>query len=540
MNLDGLNDCQKRAVKRTEGPLLIIAGAGSGKTRVLTNRIAYLIDDCGVAPYNILAITFTNKAAREMRERVDATVGQQAGEVWVSTFHSTCVRILRRYIDRIGYSNTFTIYDTDDVKSVIKDICKKFNIDTKMLKEKTIMNAISHAKDELMSPDQMELEAGGDYNGKRIANVYREYQKTLKLNNALDFDDLIYKTVELLENDAEVLNYYQERFKYIMVDEYQDTNTSQFKLISMLAAKYGNLCVVGDDDQSIYKFRGANITNILNFENTFAGTKVIKLEQNYRSTQTILNVANAVISNNIGRKAKSLWTENGEGEKVNYTLYENGYDEAQGVVDSISSMVRDGWNYNDIAILYRTNAQSRALEEKLMLKNIPYRIYGGISFYQRKEIKDILAYLKTIDNGMDGQAVKRIINVPKRGIGATTIERVGLLDKADSYPDMLSGGQKQRVAIARALAMNPEIMLFDEPTSALDPEMVGEVLAIMKELAADGMTMMVVTHEMGFAREVATRCMFINEGMIEEDEAPKEFFDNPKSARLKDFLSKVL
>ena len=410
MNLDGLNDMQKRAVKRTEGPLLIIAGAGSGKTRVLTNRIAYLIDDCGVAPYNILAITFTNKAAREMRERVDATVGNGAGEVWVSTFHSTCVRILRRYIDRIGYTNNFTIYDTDDQKSVIKDICKKFNIDTKMLKERTIMNSISHAKDELMTPDEMALEAGGDYNAKRIANVYAEYQKTLKLNNALDFDDLIFKTVELFEKDAEVLNYYQERFKYIMVDEYQDTNTSQFKLISMLA--------------QIYKFRGANITNILNFENTFEGTKVIKLEQNYRSTQTILNAANAVIQNNVGRKSKSLWTENGEGEKVNYTLYENGYDEAQGVVDSISSYVRDGWNYNDIAILYRTNAQSRVLEEKLMMKNIPYRIYGGISFYQRKEIKDILAYLKTIDNGMDGQAVRRIINVPKRGIGATTIERV--------------------------------------------------------------------------------------------------------------------
>ena len=424
MNLDGLNDMQKCAVKRTEGPLLIIAGAGSGKTRVLTNRIAYLIDDCGVAPYNILAITFTNKAAREMRERVDATVGNGAGEVWVSTFHSTCVRILRRYIDRIGYTNNFTIYDTDDQKSVIKDICKKFNIDTKMLKERTIMNSISHAKDELMTPDEMALEAGGDYNAKRIANVYAEYQKTLKLNNALDFDDLIFKTVELFEKDAEVLNYYQERFKYIMVDEYQDTNTSQFKLISMLAQKYGNLCVVGDDDQSIYKFRGANITNILNFENTFEGTKVIKLEQNYRSTQTILNAANAVIQNNVGRKSKSLWTENGEGEKVNYTLYENGYDEAQGVVDSISSYVRDGWNYNDIAILYRTNAQSRVLEEKLMMKNIPYRIYGGISFYQRKEIKDILAYLKTIDNGMDGQAVRRIINVPKRGIGATTIERV--------------------------------------------------------------------------------------------------------------------
>lgn len=424
MNLDGLNDMQKRAVKRTEGPLLIIAGAGSGKTRVLTNRIAYLIDDCGVAPYNILAITFTNKAAREMRERVDATVGNGAGEVWVSTFHSTCVRILRRYIDRIGYSNNFTIYDTDDQKSVIKDICKKFNIDTKMLKERTIMNAISHAKDELMTPDEMILDAGGDYNAKRIANVYAEYQKTLKLNNALDFDDLIFKTVELFEHDTEVLNYYQDRFRYIMVDEYQDTNTSQFKLVSMLAAKYGNLCVVGDDDQSIYKFRGANITNILNFENTFEGTKVIKLEQNYRSTQTILNAANAVIQNNVGRKSKSLWTENGEGDKVNYTLYENGYEEAQGVVDAISSYVRDGWNYNDIAILYRTNAQSRVLEEKLMMKNIPYRIYGGISFYQRKEIKDILAYLKTIDNGMDGQAVRRIINVPKRGIGATTIERV--------------------------------------------------------------------------------------------------------------------
>ena len=424
MNLDGLNDCQKRAVKRTEGPLLIIAGAGSGKTRVLTNRIAYLIDDCGVAPYNILAITFTNKAAREMRERVDATVGQQAGEVWVSTFHSTCVRILRRYIDRIGYSNTFTIYDTDDVKSVIKDICKKFNIDTKMLKEKTIMNAISHAKDELMSPDQMELEAGGDYNGKRIANVYREYQKTLKLNNALDFDDLIYKTVELLENDAEVLNYYQERFKYIMVDEYQDTNTSQFKLISMLAAKYGNLCVVGDDDQSIYKFRGANITNILNFENTFAGTKVIKLEQNYRSTKTILDAANEVIHNNKGRKDKTLWSDNEQGEKIDLYQAEDAYAEADMVASTIKENVDFGRaDYSDYAILYRTNAQSRALEEKLLLRNIPYKIIGGQNFYQRKEIKDVLAYLRIICNATDDIAVERIINVPKRGIGATTVTK---------------------------------------------------------------------------------------------------------------------
>lgn len=423
MNLDGLNDCQKRAVKQTEGPVLIIAGAGSGKTRVLTNRIAYLIDECGISPYNILAITFTNKAAAEMRERVEK-VTDCGSQVWVSTFHSTCVRILRRYIDRIGYQTNFTIYDTDDQKSVIRDACKKLNIDTKMLKERTIMSAISSAKDEMISPDEMEVNAGGDYNAKRIAGVYREYQKILKANNALDFDDLIFKTVELLNRDEEVLEAYQERFRYIMVDEYQDTNTSQFRLISKLAEKYGNLCVVGDDDQSIYKFRGANISNILNFENTFPGAKVIKLEQNYRSTQTILSAANEVIVHNIGRKSKKLWTENGKGDKIHFRIYEDAYKEAEGVVENICACVRDGWNYNDIAILYRTNAQSRLLEEKLIVRNVPYRIYGGINFYQRKEIKDILAYLKTIDNGMDGQAVKRIINVPRRGIGATTLERV--------------------------------------------------------------------------------------------------------------------
>ena len=386
MNLDGLNDCQKRAVKRTEGPLLIIAGAGSGKTRVLTNRIAYLIDDCGVAPYNILAITFTNKAAREMRERVDATVGQQAGEVWVSTFHSTCVRILRRYIDRIGYSNTFTIYDTDDVKSVIKDICKKFNIDTKMLKEKTIMNAISHAKDELMSPDQMELEAGGDYNGKRIANVYREYQKTLKLNNALDFDDLIVKTVELFQNCGDVLENYQERFRYIMVDEYQDTNTAQFKFISLLASKYENLCVVGDYDQSIYKFRGANIGNILGFEHVFPDAKVIRLEQNYRSTKNILNAANAVIANNTSRKSKTLWTENSEGERIHFRQFMNGYEEAEYVKrwkqndwtrsDGHEIKNRDKWQELDRLmqgnlvriLLNETNAYTESLRQEIKMK----------------------------------------------------------------------------------------------------------------------------------------------------------------------------
>ena len=425
MNLDGLNDMQKRAVKRTEGPLLIIAGAGSGKTRVLTNRIAYLIDDCGVAPYNILAITFTNKAAREMRERVDATVGNGAGEVWVSTFHSTCVRILRRYIDRIGYTNNFTIYDTDDQKSVIKDICKKFNIDTKMLKERTIMNSISHAKDELMTPDEMALEAGGDYNAKRIANVYAEYQKTLKLNNALDFDDLLVKTVELFQSCPDVLEYYQNRFRYIMVDEYQDTNTVQFKFISTLAHQYRNLCVVGDDDQSIYKFRGANIRNILDFEKVFPDAKVVKLEQNYRSTQNILNAANGVIANNRGRKEKALWTENEQGEPILFQQFQNGYEEAEYVSGEISKKVRKGEaEYQDFAVLYRTNAQSRLFEEKFLYANIPYKIVGGVNFYSRKEIKDILAYLKTIDNGKDDLAVRRIINVPKRGIGNVTLAKV--------------------------------------------------------------------------------------------------------------------
>jgi len=421
---DSLNEMQREAVYHTEGPLLILAGAGSGKTRVLTHRISYMIEEKGINPWNILAITFTNKAAGEMRERVDKVVSIGADSVWVSTFHSTCVRILRRYIDRLGYDNNFTIYDMDDQKSIVKDACKRLNIDTKMLKERAIMSAISKAKDELITPDQMELNAGGDYNAKRIAGIYREYQKTLKLNNALDFDDLICKTVDLFRSNEDVLNYYQERFKYIMVDEYQDTNTAQFKLISILADKYKNLCVVGDDDQSIYKFRGANIANILNFEDTFPGAKVIKLEENYRSTQTILDAANAVIKNNIGRKKKTLWTSNGEGEKINFTVYEDAYKEAEGVVSDIRQKVRDGWNYNDFAILYRTNAQSRLLEEKFVVNNVPYRVFGGVNFYQRREIKDILSYLKTIDNGKDGQAVKRIINVPKRGIGATTIDRI--------------------------------------------------------------------------------------------------------------------
>lgn len=422
---DTLNAEQREAVFHTEGPLLILAGAGSGKTRVLTHRIAYLIEEKGINPWNILAITFTNKAAGEMRERVDDIVGFGSESIWVSTFHSTCVRILRRHIDRLGYDNNFTIYDSDDQKTLMKDVCKLLQIDTKTYRERTILSAISSAKDEMVTPEEYELNAYGDFSKKKIAEAYKEYERQLKANNALDFDDLLVKTVQLFQTQPEILEYYQDRFRYIMVDEYQDTNTVQFKLISLLAAKYKNLCVVGDDDQSIYKFRGANIQNILSFEKEFEDTKVIKLEQNYRSTSTILDAANAVIKNNVGRKAKSLWTENGEGEKIQFRQFDTAYDEAEYIVGDIRERVDNGKAaYCDHAVLYRTNAQSRLFEEKMITANIPYKIVGGVNFYARKEIKDLLAYLKTIDNGKDDLAVRRIINVPRRGIGLTTVNRI--------------------------------------------------------------------------------------------------------------------
>ena len=421
---DTLNEQQREAVYHTEGPLLILAGAGSGKTRVLTHRIAYLIEEKGVNPWNILAITFTNKAAGEMRERVDNLVGFGSESIWVSTFHSTCVRILRRYIDRIGYDTNFTIYDGDDQKTLMRDICKQLNIDTKKFKERTFLGAISTAKDEMVTPAEYEVNAVGDFSKQMIAKVYWEYEKQLQANNALDFDDLLMKTVQLFQKDKDVLEYYQERFRYIMVDEYQDTNTVQFKFVSLLAAKYQNLCVVGDDDQSIYKFRGANIQNILSFEKTFQNARVIKLEQNYRSTGNILNAANAVIRNNHGRKEKSLWTENGEGDKIQLREFDTAYDEAEFIANQIKSGCTKGNHYNDYAILYRTNAQSRIFEEKFVASNIPYKIIGGVNFYARREIKDLLSYLKTIDNARDDLAVRRIINVPKRGIGLTTVNRV--------------------------------------------------------------------------------------------------------------------
>ena len=422
---DTLNTQQKKAVLQTDGPVLILAGAGSGKTRVLTHRVAYLIDECNVNPWNIMAITFTNKAAGEMRERVDKIVGFGAESIWVSTFHSSCVRILRRYADRLGFDNNFTIYDTDDSKSLMKDICKRFQLETTQLKLRNIMGSISRCKDNLVSPEEYALSTNNEYNKVRISKAYTEYQNALKKNNAMDFDDLIFKTVELFKTNPDVLEAYQDRFRYIMVDEYQDTNNAQFELIRLLADKYRNLCVVGDDDQSIYRFRGANIRNILDFEKVYPDATVIKLEQNYRSTQEILDAANAVISNNYGRKDKALWTDQKDGDKVKLVQFDTAYDEAEFIASDIGKLKRNGkLSYNDVAVLYRTNAQSRLLEERFVVEGIPYDIVGGTNFYARREIKDLLAYLKTIDNGRDDIAVKRIINVPKRGIGATTIEYV--------------------------------------------------------------------------------------------------------------------
>lgn len=466
--LDALNEPQRQAVMATDGPLLILAGAGSGKTRVLTHRTAYLIEECGVNPYNIMAITFTNKAAGEMRERIDQMVGYGSESIWVCTFHSTCVRILRRYIDRLGFGTNFTIYDSDDQKTLMKDICKHLEIDTKMYKEKMFLSAISSAKDELIDPIEFETRAAGDYVKRKQAQVYREYQQALKQNNALDFDDLIMKTVELFKLDKEVLASYQDRFRYIMVDEYQDTNTAQFELIRLLALKYQNLCVVGDDDQSIYKFRGANIYNILNFEHHFPDATVIKLEQNYRSTQNILDAANAVIANNQGRKEKRLWTDNGAGDKITFEQLDTAAEEADFVARDIARRVRKGeYQYKDCAILYRTNAQSRLFEERFITANIPYKIFGGVNFYARKEVKDLLAYLKTIDNGQDDLAVRRIINIPKRGIGAASINKVALYaqEQEISFYDALCVAE-QVPGLGKAAAKIRPFVLFIQSMKA--------------------------------------------------------------------------
>lgn len=457
----GLNDMQQQACEHVDGPLLILAGAGSGKTRVITHRVAYLIDQEGVNPLNILAITFTNKAAQEMRERVNLIVGDGADRVWVSTFHSLCVRILRRYADRLGYGKSFDIYDADDQKSLVKSILKDLQIDPKRYPEKMFMSEISKAKEKYMSCDEFARKNATDFAATKVADVYTEYQNRLRKNNAMDFDDLIYKTVELFEHNPDVLDLYQNRFRYIMVDEYQDTNHIQFLMVKMLARKYKNLCVVGDDDQSIYKFRGANITNILGFEKEYPEAEVIKLEQNYRSCGNILAAANAVIQHNEGRKDKALWTDRDAGEKISFEQCDTEYVEGDMVASRIKSLVRQGVPYRDIAILYRTNAQSRILGEKMVYNNIPYRIYGGTNFYARKEIKDVLAYLKVVNNSTDNLYFRRVVNVPKRGIGEASLGKLELY--ADAYGiSMLEAAERAKEIPGMAARTAGKIIQFAE------------------------------------------------------------------------------
>ncbi len=461
--LEGLNSAQQEAVLHTEGPLLILAGAGSGKTRVLTHRIAYMIGEGGVHPANILAITFTNKAAREMRERVDRLVEEHAEEIWVSTFHSCCARILRRDIDKIGFDRSFVIYDYPDQQTVVKDCLRELNINDKNFPPKSVLEMIGKAKDELIEPSTYSSMYGGDFKMGKVAQIYGLYQKKLRQNNALDFDDIIMYTIKVFLDNPQILEYYQRKFKYILVDEYQDTNTAQYSLISLLAQKSKNLCVVGDDDQCVYRWRGANIRNILDFEKEFKGCKVIKLEQNYRSTRTILNAANGVIQNNTGRKAKSLWTDNPEGNSIHLYQGINEHDEAAFISGQIKRLSEtDGRSYKDFAVLYRVNAQSRVIEDMLMKEGIPYKIVGGLRFYDRKEIKDIIAYLRVIQNPADNISLKRIINVPKRGIGETTVskaEEIANRRGCSIFAVISSAGEISELQRAAAKLHNFELLI---------------------------------------------------------------------------------
>ena len=455
-----MNNMQQQAVFCTEGPLLILAGAGSGKTTVLVNRIAYILQSELCRPWQILAITFTNKAAGELKERICNAVPDGGSDIWAATFHSTCARILRRYGDRIGFTSHFTVYGTDDQKKLVKDILRQLNYDEKMLPVKRVINEISKAKDKMLTPQEMLKEAGYDNLKQSVAKVYEIYQSRLKTADAMDFDDMLCNTVHLFETCPDILEYYQNQFKYIMVDEYQDTNKVQYKFVSMLAAKYGNICVVGDDDQSIYKFRGATIENILSFENTFKGAKIIRLEQNYRSTQNILNAANGVISNNTMRKGKTLWTENAVGDKIEVHTSDSERDEAAFIAKTILDGVADGRKFSDFAILYRMNAQSNAIEQALSRSGIPHRVIGGRRFYDREEIRDMVAYLQVINNPHDDIRLSRIINVPKRGIGATTLEKAGeiaaglgesiysVIKDADVYPQLTRAATKLKGFVA--------------------------------------------------------------------------------------------
>lgn len=475
--LSGLNQDQKRAVESTQGPLLIVAGAGSGKTRVLTHRVAWLLSEKKVHPWNILAITFTNKAAREMKERIHRLVGSEAEDIWISTFHSMCVRILRRDIDRIGFNRNFTILDSSDQLTVMKQILKEKNLDPKQFPPRGLLNRISNAKNQLWSAQDLK-EQSRNYTDDIAAQVYEAYQDKLRTNQSLDFDDLLLETVRLFQQVPQVLDYYKKKFQYIHVDEYQDTNHVQYVLVQMLADHHRNLCVVGDSDQSIYRFRGADITNILHFERDYPDAQVIKLEKNYRSTKTILNAANEVISHNSERKPKKLWTENEQGEQVQLFEAENEHDEAYYVADTIRKEKQDGGKYSDFSILYRTNAQSRVMEEVLVKSNIPYRMIGGLKFYDRKEIKDLLAYLRLVVNPDDDLSLRRVINVPKRGIGAATLDKIARF--ADS----------QEISMFRALLEVEEIGLSQRFIQSLVgfAQMIKELNAMMDYLSAGEIT----------------------------------------------------
>lgn len=526
--LDKLNNRQKEAVVTTEGPLLILAGAGSGKTRVLTHRIAYLIKEKRVSPANILAITFTNKAAQEMKDRVESLLGY-VGDIWVSTFHSACVRILRRDIEKIGYDKNFVIYDTQDQKSLVSDCIKELDLNEKQYTPKGMLSAISKAKDKMVSPDEYLLEFGNDYRNKKVADVYRLYQKKLKKDNALDFDDIIIKIIELFKKDEEILRYYQDRFRYIMVDEYQDTNRPQYEFVNLLAKRYRNLCVVGDDDQSIYGWRGADIKNILDFEKDYPEAKVIKLEQNYRSTQIILDAANNVIDNNIKRKKKQLWTDNKDGEKIVVCEVQNEREEANFIIDRIKDLIANGKKYSDFAILYRTNAQSRIFEEACMMNDIPYKLVGALRFYDRKEIKDIIAYLRILVNPYDDVSLKRIINVPKRGIGESTVsalEQYAREHDTSMYfaiPDVELKGRARKVLDNFKKFIDDLINQLDFMTITEVIDYILEKTGYMDELNADD------------TKESESRIENINEFI----RAAREFMETSDDKSLESFLSGI-
>jgi len=536
MNLiQGLNPQQKEAVLHTEGPLLVLAGAGSGKTRVLTHRIAYLIEEKGVSPFNILAITFTNKAAGEMKERLENLVGPKALDTWTGTFHSCCVRILRREIERIGFNRNFVIYDTSDQETLMKDCLNQLQYNEKLFPPKMVLAEIGRAKDELIDPEKYAIMAGSDFRLSKIAKLYDLYQRKLKFNNALDFDDIIMHTLKIFSEYPEVLEYYQSKFKYILVDEYQDTNTAQYVLVSMLARKHQNVCVVGDDDQSIYGWRGANIRNILEFEKDFKGCRVIKLEQNYRSTSNILNAANNVIRNNHGRKPKTLWTKNGEGDKVQVFEALDEREEALYVANKIKNEVRSGRrNYRDFAVLYRINAQSRVFEDAFMKNGVPYKIIGGHKFYDRKEIKDIIAYLRVIQNPNDDISLKRIINVPKRGIGKATIDKAeqlalrngtsiySVIVQTEYFPELSRAAEKLR-NFTETLSRFRTLLSYMDLVEWI--KMVTEESGIIQELEQEG------------TEEARTRI----ENIREFQSVAVEFVNNSEeeSPSLEDFLAHI-